>query len=65
MGVSGSLPFSEGAIMPYKYSILSSHADASPKAGTKTSNYPPKKEGKKHEQTESKAERKAEYGSMS
>lgn len=51
--------------MPYKYSILSSHADASPKAGTKTSNYPPKKESKKHEKTESKAERISEYGKMS
>ena len=51
--------------MPVKYSILSSHADATPKAGTKTSTYPPKKEGKKHEQNESKSERKAEYGSMS
>ena len=28
--------------MPVKYSFLSSHADAKPKAGTKTSNYPPK-----------------------
>ena len=28
--------------MPVKYRILSSHADAKPKAGTKTSNYPPK-----------------------
>lgn len=26
--------------MPVKYSILSSHADASPKAGIKTSTYP-------------------------
>jgi hypothetical protein len=26
--------------MPVKYSILSSHADATPKAGTKTSSYP-------------------------
>lgn len=26
--------------MPVKYKILSSHADAKPKAGTKTSNYP-------------------------
>lgn len=50
--------------MPYKYSILSSHADATPKAGTKTSNYFPKKESKKHEKTKSKSERKAEYGSM-
>lgn len=31
--------------MPVKYSILSSHADASPKSGTKTSSYP--KGGKK------------------
>ena len=51
--------------MPYKYSILSSHADASPKAGIKTSNYPPKKESKNHEKTESKSERKSEYGKMS
>ena len=28
--------------MPVKYSILSSHADAKPKAGTVTSNYPKK-----------------------
>ena len=28
--------------MPVKYSILSSHADAKPKAVTVTSNYPPK-----------------------
>jgi hypothetical protein len=28
------------SIMPVKYKILSSHADAKPKAGTKTSNYP-------------------------
>ena len=28
--------------MPVKYNILSSHADAKPKAGTVTSNYPPK-----------------------
>ena len=33
--------------MPVKYSILSSHADATPKAGTKTSTYPPTKGGKK------------------
>jgi hypothetical protein len=26
--------------MPVKYRILDSHADASPKAGTKTSTYP-------------------------
>ncbi len=32
--------------MPVKYRILSSHADAKPKAGTKTSNYP-KSKGKK------------------
>jgi len=59
------LPFSKGEIMPYKYSILSSHADASPKAGTKTSSYPPKKGSKNHEKTESKSERKSEYGKMS
>lgn len=57
--------------MPVKYSILSSHADASPKAGTKTSSYPKKKSSKghksgaKHEMKESKKERKSEYGSMS
>jgi hypothetical protein len=33
--------------MPVKYSFLSSHADAKPKAGTKTSNYPPKGKGSK------------------
>jgi hypothetical protein len=33
--------------MPVKYSFLSSHADAKPKAGTKTSNYPPKGKGGK------------------
>jgi hypothetical protein len=34
--------------MPEKYRILSSHADAKPKAGMKTSDYPPKKKmGKK------------------
>lgn len=32
--------------MPVKYRILSSHADAKPKAGTKTSNYPKGKSGK-------------------
>ena len=26
--------------MPVKYNILSSHADAKPRAGTKVSNYP-------------------------
>ena len=31
--------------MPVKYKILSSHADAKPKAGTKTSNYPKGVEG--------------------
>lgn len=57
--------------MPVKYSILSSHADASPKAGIKTSDYPKKKvskehkSGAKHEMNESKSERKSEYGSMS
>lgn len=29
--------------MPQKYRILASHADASPKAGTKTSAYPKSK----------------------
>jgi len=54
------------SIMPVKYKILSSHADAKPKAGTNTSNYPKKKKhssGKAHERKESKAERKMEYGS--
>jgi len=51
--------------MPYKYSILSSHADASPKSGITTSNYPSKKHSKNHEKTESKSERKAEYGKKS
>ena len=32
--------------MPVKYKILSSHADAKPKAGTKTSNYPKGKKSK-------------------
>jgi hypothetical protein len=32
--------------MPVKYSILSSHADAKPKAGTKTSTYPKGKKSK-------------------
>lgn len=32
--------------MPVKYRILSSHADAKPKAGTKTSNYPKGKSSK-------------------
>jgi hypothetical protein len=58
-------PLFKGEKMPVKYSILSSHADASPKSGTKTSNYPSKKHSKNHEKTESKAERKAEYGSKS
>lgn len=51
--------------MPVKYKILSSHADAKPKAGTKTSNYPKGKKhssGKAHERKESKSERKMEYG---
>jgi hypothetical protein len=34
------------SIMPVKYKILSSHADAKPKAGTKTSNYPKGKKSK-------------------
>lgn len=57
--------------MPVKYSILDSHASATPKAGIKTSDYPKKKvnkghkSGAKHEMKESKAERKSEYGSMS
>jgi hypothetical protein len=56
------------SIMPVKYKILSSHADAKPKAGTKTSDYPKKskgakhKSGKAHERKESKSERKMEYG---
>ena len=32
--------------MPVKYKILSSHADAKSKAGTKTSNYPKGKKSK-------------------
>jgi hypothetical protein len=32
--------------MPVKYKILSSHADAKPKAGIKTSNYPKGKKSK-------------------
>jgi hypothetical protein len=55
--------------MPVKYKILSSHADATPKAGTVTAAglYSKKKHssGKAHEKSESKAQRKAEYGSMS
>jgi hypothetical protein len=35
-----------GAVMPVKYKILSSHADAKPKAGTKTSQYPKGKKSK-------------------
>jgi hypothetical protein len=57
--------------MPQKYRILSSHADAAPKSGTKTSNYPHSKKsvgGKssyekvegKHEKTESKREKRGE-----
>jgi hypothetical protein len=34
------------SIMPVKYKILSSHADAKPKAGIKTSNYPKGKKSK-------------------
>lgn len=55
--------------MPVKYNILSSHADAKPKAGTVTAAglYSKKKHksGAAHEKSESKAQRKAEYGSMS
>ena len=40
------------SIMPVKYKILSSHADAKPKAGTKTSNYP---KGKKSKASKKKA----------
>jgi hypothetical protein len=43
--------------MPYKYSILSSHSDASPKAGTKTSNYPPTKGGKKNKKVKSSSKK--------
>ena len=32
-----------GTEMPQKYRILASHADSSPKAGTKTSSYPKSK----------------------
>jgi hypothetical protein len=39
-------PFLLRRIMPVKYSILSSHADATPKAGTKTSSYPKGKSSK-------------------
>jgi hypothetical protein len=53
--VISPLPFSKGGKMPVKYSILSSHADASPKAGTKTSVYPKGKSGK---QVKSKAKKK-------
>ena len=42
--------------MPVKYKILSSHADAKPKAGTKTSNYP-KSKGK----SKSKVSKKKMY----
>ena len=38
--------------MPVKYKILSSHADAKPKAGTKVSDYP---KGKKSVKTKKKA----------
>jgi hypothetical protein len=41
--------------MPVKYSILASHADASPKSGMKTSTYPKGKGGK---QVKSKAKKK-------
>jgi hypothetical protein len=40
--------------MPVKYSILSSHADASPKAGTKTSKYPNVKPVKSSKKIKSK-----------
>ena len=40
--------------MPVKYSILSSHADASPKAGNKTSNYPNVKPVKSSKKVKSK-----------
>jgi hypothetical protein len=53
--------------MPVKYSILSSHADAKPKAGTVTAAglYGKKKHksGKAHEKSESKSEKRMEYGS--
>jgi hypothetical protein len=46
VGSRNSPPFLYlGAFMPVKYKILSSHADAKPKAGTKTSNYPKGVEG--------------------
>jgi hypothetical protein len=38
--------------MPVKYKILSSHADAKPKAGTKVSDYP---KGKKSKASKKKA----------
>ena len=41
--------------MPVKYSILSSHADSTPKSGTKTSTYP---KGKGGNQVKSKAKKK-------
>ena len=46
--------------MPVKYNILSSHADAKPKAGTVTSNYP-KKSAKSAKSK--KSEKKMGYGS--
>jgi hypothetical protein len=46
--------------MPVKYSILSSHADAKPKAGTVTSNYPKKSAKSKKSK---KSEKKMGYGS--
>ncbi len=39
--------------MPVKYSILSSHADATPKSGIKTSTYP-KSKGSKQVKSKSK-----------
>jgi hypothetical protein len=44
--------------MPVKYKILSSHADAKPKAGTKTSDYP---KGKKSKVSKAKVSKKAMY----
>jgi hypothetical protein len=42
--------------MPQKYRILASHADAKPKAGTVTSNYP-----KKAASTKSKSKKVRSY----
>ena len=46
--------------MPVKYNILSSHADAKPKAGTVTSNYP-KKSAKSSKVKKSKKSVKGGY----